>query len=235
MAADYRFARSPRWVALHVVVLALVAGMVALGFWQLARLDQRRARNALVVERTAEPAAPVGALVDPGSTGEEVDGVRFRAVTATGTYDAGATSSVRMAQNGTSGGWVLTPMDLGAETVVVLRGFTGLAPDGSVPEPAPPGGEVTVTGAAIPVARLDQIARTAVRNIQDGQPEPLPVVVQLASSDPAEDPLLAPVPPPELDDGPHLGYAVQWFLFATIAAVGYPFFLRREALRRERG
>lgn len=235
MAADLRFARSPRWVALHVLVLALVVGMVGLGLWQLARLDQRRERNALIEERAAEPPSPVGAVVDPGSSGDEVDGVRFRAVTATGTYDADATSSVRTNQAGTTGGWVLTPMDLGAETVVVLRGFTGLAPGGSVPEPAPPGGEVTVTGVAVPVDRLERVARTAVRNLQDGQREPLPVIVQLASSEPADDSLLVPVPRPELDEGPHLGYAVQWFLFATIATVGYPFFLRREARRRGHG
>lgn len=235
MAADLRFARTPRWVALHLLVLALVAGMVALGFWQLARLDQRRDRNALIEERAAAPASPVGALVDPGSTGEEVDEVRFRAVTATGTYDAGATASVRMAQSATSGGWVLTPLDLGAETVVVLRGFAGLAPDGSVPEPAPPAGEVTVTGVAVPVARLERVARTAVRNLAEGRDAALPVVVQLATSDPADDPLLVPVPRPELDDGPHLSYAVQWFLFASVGVIGYPFFLRGEAQRRGRG
>lgn len=29
-----------------------------------------------------------------------------------------------------------------------------------------------------------------------------------------------PVPPPTLDDGPHLAYAIQWFSFAAIALVG---------------
>jgi surfeit locus 1 family protein len=31
----------------------------------------------------------------------------------------------------------------------------------------------------------------------------------------------------ELTDGPHLGYAGQWFLFAVILGVGYPIFLYR--------
>ena len=36
------------------------------------------------------------------------------------------------------------------------------------------------------------------------------------------------VPVPALDDGPHLGYAIQWFAFAIIAVVGSMFLYRRE-------
>jgi surfeit locus 1 family protein len=38
------------------------------------------------------------------------------------------------------------------------------------------------------------------------------------------------VPPPELSEGPHLGYAIQWFSFAAIAIVGFVVV----ALRRQR-
>jgi cytochrome oxidase assembly protein ShyY1 len=44
---------------------------------------------------------------------------------------------------------------------------------------------------------------------------------------------LTPVPLPPLDDGPHLSYAIQWFIFSTIALVGYPLILRRHARGRE--
>ena len=46
---------------------------------------------------------------------------------------------------------------------------------------------------------------------------------------------LAPVPPPELNDGPHLNYAIQWF---GIALAGYNVFrwwIRRSYLERQRG
>ena len=33
--------------------------------------------------------------------------------------------------------------------------------------------------------------------------------------------------PPEVSLGPHLGYAVQWFLFAAVVLTGYPLLLRR--------
>lgn len=41
-------------------------------------------------------------------------------------------------------------------------------------------------------------------------------------------PALRLLPPPELDEGPHLLYAIQWFSFAAIALVGTLFWLRHE-------
>jgi hypothetical protein len=40
---------------------------------------------------------------------------------------------------------------------------------------------------------------------------------------------------PELDltEGPHLGYAVQWFIFASLLGVGYPIYVRREEFRQQ--
>jgi cytochrome oxidase assembly protein ShyY1 len=224
----YRFARRPRWLATHALVLGLVAGMVALGGWQLQRLDERRARNALIEDRMALDAAPVGELIDAGDGA--TDELRFRAVTASGEYD-GPVVAVRTNQDGAPGGWVLTPLRLdgGGEVVVVLRGFVGTATDGSAPEPPPPAAGVDVEGVAIPVDRLPRTTRGAVDGLSAGRSGVLPVIVQASSSRPADDPALTPVPVPDLDDGPHLSYAVQWFLFATVGAVGYPFLLRRRA------
>ena len=35
------------------------------------------------------------------------------------------------------------------------------------------------------------------------------------------------LPPPRLDDGPHLSYAIQWFAFAAIALAGAVVVARR--------
>ena len=43
------------------------------------------------------------------------------------------------------------------------------------------------------------------------------------------------LPAPELTEGPHLSYAIQWFIFSTIAIVGYPLILRRRARELARG
>ena len=42
-------------------------------------------------------------------------------------------------------------------------------------------------------------------------------------------PLLTPVPLPELDEGPHLSYAIQWFLFSALAVVGWVLVVRKTA------
>lgn len=42
-----------------------------------------------------------------------------------------------------------------------------------------------------------------------------------------------PLPSPELDAGPHLGYTFQWFSFAAVAIVGYTLVLRHQARKGE--
>ena len=32
----------------------------------------------------------------------------------------------------------------------------------------------------------------------------------------------------ELTEGPHFGYALQWFAFAAILLIGYPFYVRKQ-------
>jgi cytochrome oxidase assembly protein ShyY1 len=42
------------------------------------------------------------------------------------------------------------------------------------------------------------------------------------------------LPRPELGNGPHLSYAGQWFIFASIAAIGYLLVLRKVARSQTR-
>jgi cytochrome oxidase assembly protein ShyY1 len=225
--ADYRFARRPKWILGHLLALGLIVLMVNLGFWQLRRLDQRRALNAEIVAHQELAPAPVGDLADPDTSGDDLDALRFRPVTAAGTYDDARdrTIAVRVTQQGAPGQDVVSvlALDGGDELVPVLRGFEQTGD----PEPAP-SGPVEVSGLTVPVERLDRLVRTSIERLDLPADRTLPVAVVLESSDPAE-PALLPVPRPSLDEGPHLGYAVQWFLFSTVGAVGYPLLLRRRA------
>jgi cytochrome oxidase assembly protein ShyY1 len=225
--ADYRFARQPKWIAGHLLALFLLVLFINLGLWQLRRLDERRDTNALVEHRSQLAPEPVGDLVDPDSDHGATDDIRFRAVSATGTY-TGDTISVRSTQDGVSGGRIFSVIDLGGgETVAVLRGFAGLQDDGSVIEPPTPGGEVTVDGIAYPTRRLEPVSRQALGDLPPADAGTLlPVIVQ---ADDADSPDLTPVPRPDLGEGPHFSYAVQWFLFAAVGLVGYPLLLRKRA------
>ena len=56
---------------------------------------------------------------------------------------------------------------------------------------------------------------------------PLPLQLQdQAPPQPGSLPALAPLP--ELSEGPHLSYAIQWFTFAAVAIVGGVILLRRD-------
>ncbi len=74
------------------------------------------------------------------------------------------------------------------------------------------------------VGRLSTLSRVDIGRLQQQVDEPLyPMSVDLTSQDPAQVGLLpVAVPPPVLDEGPHLNYAGQWFIFATLTVIVYP-------------
>ena len=55
-----------------------------------------------------------------------------------------------------------------------------------------------------------------------------PGYIQLESSDPAQAEGLTPIPLPDLTEGPHLSYALQWVFFAIVAVTGFVLLARRE-------
>jgi surfeit locus 1 family protein len=56
----------------------------------------------------------------------------------------------------------------------------------------------------------------------------LPVYIQ-EQPDPADAAPPIPFQPElELTEGPHMGYALQWFTFTAILVAGYPFFVRKQ-------
>jgi cytochrome oxidase assembly protein ShyY1 len=64
--------------------------------------------------------------------------------------------------------------------------------------------------------------------VAPGAADVYPGYVDLVSSDPAQAAGLTPIPLPELSEGPHLSYALQWVLFAGVAVVGFVLLIRRE-------
>ena len=242
--ANARFLLRPLWLLSHLFVVALVVAMVGLGFWQLRRLDEKRDRNELIESRMEQPVVPVDDLLAPGDDGAgSVADARFRRVTATGTYDDGATVEVRnRSQDGSAGAWLVTPLALdGGVRVGVLRGFVSFTPAGDVVEAPVPAGAVTVEGLVVDPGSFDGTAPRDLAPLLAGD-DVLAGLVLAERSTPPEPSAAAPatagptsllaVPPPELSEGPHLGYAVQWFIFSIIAVVGYPLVLRRVVARR---
>lgn len=212
----------------HLILLTLVlasALCVRLGFWQIGRLHQRQAANRASLAARAEPPVSLN-----GPAGISPDSLAERWVTATGTYDFAHQIVVRgQVYEGNPGVYLVTPLRLGRGDTAVLvnRGFVP-APDAvrasteGLEEP----GEVKVSGLAqaigsgagkpLPVdgratwARLDLVA------LGSALPYPILPVVIRQSPDSVLPRFPRRLPPPELDQGPHLSYAVQWFLFAAM-------------------
>ncbi|MGI8663919.1 MAG: SURF1 family protein [Acidimicrobiales bacterium] len=223
----------PRWILLHLLIVVLVAVMISLGFWQLRRLDERRRSNAEVRSRTSEQPVAIESVANPGTDGDALTALRYRAVTARGEYVASASTVVASrTQDGVPGSWIVTPMRVATGTVLIVRGFARLGADGTTSVPSTPSGTVDVDGYALAIGGFDNIAKHDLEALRHATPGAFPVVVQAKASRPSDDAGLATIALPSLDDGPHLSYAVQWFLFASIAALGYPFALRRAAGQR---
>lgn len=238
-----RFLLRPRWLAGLALVLLVTVSFVRLGFWQLDRLSQRHAYEALAAQRLGAPPVPLADLLGTAGGG---DAMALRRVTAEGTFDPehevilyGRTQDER------TGNHVLTPLLLDDGTAIAVdRGWVPLAD--SVPplaDAAPPAGRVRVTGVLFPpeVSPGDMpspspatiFARVDLGTLSAQVPYALaPAYLLLASQDPApaDLPHIAPLPDPA-DSPPHLSYAIQWFTFATIAVVGFVILVRREYRR----
>lgn len=257
----YRFALKPRWILSHLFVLVVVLGMVRAGIWQWDRLQQRRDINARVEAVQQEDPEPVEGLAEPGDFGEGRD-LEYRPVAATGTYLADQSVLVDGADHkGAAGAWVLTPLQLDDGDVVIIKRGTIPNPGqlGAVPDSVEtPTGEVTVEGLARPTetrpevnlgvtklhferadpatGTLENMARTDLERLdQQIDGDLLPFYVSLRTQDPkvtADEPL--PPNAPDLSEGSHFSYTVQWFTFSLMTIVVYVLILRRRAREIER-
>ncbi|MFI0927833.1 SURF1 family protein [Streptomyces sp. NPDC021012] len=248
----YRFLLSRQWVILTLVALALIPTMIELGFWQFHRHENRVAQNALIADNLKAEPRPVEELTSPGHTVPRAD--YWRRVTATGTFDTAHEVVVRRRTSSDDqvGVHVLTPLVLrDGKVVLVNRGWVPAAADQhSFPSvPPAPRGEVTVTGrlkadettGASGIKDLKGLPDRQVMLISSGQQaeligrEVLGGYLELTAPEPAGN-TPEPIPGPDHDSiGPHMAYAVQWWLFAAGVPVGWVILVRREKRDRAAG
>lgn len=234
------FLLRPKWIAFHLLVFVGVASMIWLGFWQLRRLDERQAFNAIVEARIDLPPLPLGELL--ATTVDPTD-LEWRQVTMSGVFQPQQIVWFNRSQDGQAGDNLLAAFDEGSAVVVVNRGFVLLDTEAS----AAPSGQVDVLGRIrVPTSRqageltdAGDGPVTEVRRIDLGQLDAqidgdvAPFYVDLIGSIPnVSDADPVPIPLPTLDEGPHLSYAAQWFIFATSALVGWILAIRRSIRSR---
>jgi len=140
--------------------LALAAtGFVALGAWQLQRLDWKRALVARVEARIHAPAQPPPARLAWPRVNAERD--EYRHVAIEGRYLPGHEIRVQALTELGAGDWVLDPLQAADGIVLVNRGFVA---DGARPSP-PPTGPATVRG----LLRISEPGGGFLRRNQPGQ------------------------------------------------------------------
>ena len=252
----YRFLLKPRWILSHVFVIVAVVMMVNLGFWQLTRLNERKSSNEVVTSAMKQAPQPLAAVLPNGtaSTSEQVKEADYKPVYATGLYRADEQILVtNRTNNGSPGYWVVTPLVLPDGTAIAVnRGWIpySYTADGSWEDFAPPKGTVTVQGlmrqsqvretnglVSSPkdsdIGTLRTLARLDIgRLAQQINEQLIPGYISLRAQDPAQGELPVPVPLPELSQGPHLGYALQWVAFSLLTIIVYPLLLRRYGRRK---
>ena len=236
----YRFLVRPRWIGFHLLCVAGIVGMAFLSAWQFHRLDQRREFNSEVRGRSTLEAVDVASLDD-----SDPESLSWRAATVTGSYLPEEQILVlNRSQGGRAGVNVVTPLVLDdGRAIAINRGFIALDDT----PPAAPAGRVTVGGilratekrrggqAREAEGELTEMFRLDLdRLAEQMQPDLMRVALLEQVSSPADDPRLEPVPLPELSEGPHLSYAIQWIIFAVCVAVGWVLAVRRSIKTRVR-
>ena len=242
---SWGFLLSRRWVLFALTVVGLVAGTIWLGNWQFDRLTERKADNQVVrANETKDPAAVDEVL----AVGRPVGGDdEWRLIEATGTYAADDTVVVRYrTRDGVSGIDVVVPLvtDTGA-ALLVDRGWIETEPSGTDRGdiPAPPTGQVSVEGwvradGTGDSTAVDDLSTRAVSSREIGAALGRDVYggfVELRTEDGDAADGLVPVELPELNNGPHFFYGLQWWFFGVLAVFGFGYLAYDERKNGPRG
>jgi surfeit locus 1 family protein len=235
-----------KWIISTLLALVGAAVCIRLGIWQLDRLEQRRAFNAHYLATANLPELDLN-----NDSRSDLPSMEYRPVTVRGRYDfSNQVALLNFYKDGEYGYDLLTPLHLadgravlvergwipgtGNETRdgwsrydekadVTVRGVIRLGvtktPIGGQADPTPVAGQ----------SRLDFWNFINIQRLSTQIPYPiLPVYIQPAAGSSDNSPPIPARVEIEISEGPHFGYALQWFAFAAILIIGYPFFVRRQ-------
>jgi cytochrome oxidase assembly protein ShyY1 len=243
-----RFLVSRRWALFAVTVVVLAYGCYLLGQWQFHRLHDREATNAQTRTNLAASPAPVADVLAPDRPARQRD--EWRRVVATGSYLADRSVVIRyQTRDGSSGVDVVTPLRTDAgPSLLVDRGWMSSQNLGGdkVRTPPPPAGRVRVVGwvradATGDATRVVDGSARAISSVEIarslGASATGPVYrgfVDAERESPAAEPRLVPAEVPDLGNGPHFFYGLQWWFFGLLAVFGF-FYLAYDERRRLTG
>ncbi|KXK15192.1 MAG: SURF1 family protein [Chloroflexi bacterium OLB14] len=236
---------SKKWLFTTILVFIGTAVCIRLGFWQLNRLETRRAFNTQVETMRAKPILNLNT-----ETPNNIDSMEWRKVTVTGEYDFENQMALRNQYHNNQYGYhLITPLLFDGGAVLVNRGWipadsSSTAQDWRMYDDEE--STITVQGQirlgqqkptfggvadALPIdgTKLEVWNNLDVEKMSTQLPYPiLDIFIQPDVIENDSTPPIAYQPTIELTEGSHFGYALQWFSFAIILFFGYPFYLRKQ-------
>lgn len=239
----WSFLRSRRWLGYFALLIVFSIACVWLGNWQFERRAEARAEIARIdANYDAAPLALADVVPDPSQFDEQAH--KWQPVQLHGEY-VGDTylARNRPGPNGVGSNLVQAFRNDDGSLVFIDRGWVNVTGADEVPGdlPAAAAGEITVIArlrASEPEITGRSSAGNSVASINlpelerlSGAPAGTTVYTgaygQLVSEQPAgETGVLAAKP--ERDEGPHLSYALQWYVFIIIASIGVVYGARQE-------
>ena len=227
MASVSQQEREVRPILKSLIALILVTGCLWASQWQFQRGMDRQDRNSLIEAQVLLP------TIELNEIDENIDRFEWREVVTSGTFDTGEQILLKNRYfEGVYGFEVLTLLKLADQREIwVDRGWVKAGKDALTPPTVTP----VPTGVVEIKARvlLDQsLPRGAFFALpSDGQGMISKLNAQTGSSSEGfyldlisgSDQSLTPAAPvqlPELSDGPHLAYALQWIFFAGLIIYG---------------
>lgn len=243
----FRAIVSRRYLVATFFVLLGMAGLVSLGIWQIDRLHQRRAFNAVVTERYAQPPYDLATQGLPDDLAE----LEYRHIQADGAFDYAhqIVLSNQPGPNGEPGDQLVTPLVFAnGDAILVARGWVPTDLAGAENWPAlqdPP--DKPVIGLIQESQPLEEGApaadgfvrewwRVDIPRIQQQMPYTLlpAFLLQLAEPGRTLDTYPSRFVNFSLGEGNHLSYSIQWFSFSLILGFGYIQLVRGQEARRRR-
>lgn len=226
-----------------VVALLLIAGCLWAGQWQLDRGFARHDRNALIQSQQALPPVPLAEVIN------SVERHEWKNVKIRGVFDSSRQILLRNRYfEGQYGFEVLTAFtSVDGDLFWVDRGWVKAGASATINPVVvdPPQGTVEIIGrirldTSLPQGNFFALPSDGTGLISEANAQSSNASVgidslfyiDLVSGNLPELTPDVPAELPELSDGPHFAYALQWLIFGGLVLYGR-FLIRREVLTRE--
>ena len=217
-----RYAFLKNLIALTLVLLCLWAAQ-----WQYHRGMDRHARNTLIIEQSRMPVLSISDLSG------DIKDFEWRTISVQGSFDETNQILLRNRYNeGVYGFEQLTLFEFEGRKIWVDRGWIKAGSDATVPPQLQltVSNSLNITGrlrldSSLPQGKFFAVLNNPQRNLvsqldaRKGIQTESFYIDLISTSDTSMNPAV-PAELPELSDGPHMAYALQWIFFAGLVVYG---------------